>query len=193
VTIPFPSESAEYRRARIRLLEQEIEPRRATEAVAQAPRGHPMTTPARSGSDRLRSVGRTDSEVPRQMGIGVSPRPACRTGAPLSPLPARPCGHPDDAEPFSLIGRKLSPSFRLEHIILAPGAERPADAVTQRLALVVVEQGDVELELTNRLCRRFASGAVLYTAGLRLRLIRNVGANMVLMSFLARRADEESP
>jgi hypothetical protein len=129
----------------------------------------------------------------QQTAIGVRRRPASRTGATSSPLPARRCGHPDDAEPFSLIGRKLSPRLRLEHIILAPGGERPADAVTRRLALVVVEQGEVELELTNRLCQRFASGAVLYTAGLRLRLLRNVGANMVLMSFLARRAEEESP
>jgi predicted dithiol-disulfide oxidoreductase (DUF899 family) len=39
--IAFPGESAEYRAARNRLLEQEIELRRATEAVAAARRGLP--------------------------------------------------------------------------------------------------------------------------------------------------------
>jgi predicted dithiol-disulfide oxidoreductase (DUF899 family) len=41
MSITFPGESAEYRAARDRLLEQEIELRRATEAVAVARRGLP--------------------------------------------------------------------------------------------------------------------------------------------------------
>ena len=41
MTITFPGESAEYRAARDRLLEQEIELRRATEAVAAARRELP--------------------------------------------------------------------------------------------------------------------------------------------------------
>ena len=39
MTVTFPGESAEYRAARNRLLEQEIELRRATEAVAAARSG----------------------------------------------------------------------------------------------------------------------------------------------------------
>src|SRR5213596_4355065 len=41
MNITFPGESAEYRAARDRLLEQEIELRRATEAVAAARRALP--------------------------------------------------------------------------------------------------------------------------------------------------------
>src|SRR4029453_5285528 len=41
MSIRFPGESADYRAARDRLLEQEIEQRRATEAVAAARRGLP--------------------------------------------------------------------------------------------------------------------------------------------------------
>jgi uncharacterized protein DUF899 len=41
MVIEFPGESAEYRAARDRLLEQEIELRRAMEAVAAARRGLP--------------------------------------------------------------------------------------------------------------------------------------------------------
>jgi len=41
VSITFPGESADYRAARDRLLEQEIELRRAMEAVAAARRGLP--------------------------------------------------------------------------------------------------------------------------------------------------------
>ena len=41
MTIAFPGESAEYRAARNRLLEQEIELRRAMEAVAAARRRLP--------------------------------------------------------------------------------------------------------------------------------------------------------
>ena len=57
----------------------------------------------------------------------------------------------------------------------------PAGAVT-------VQQGEIELELTNRACQRFTSGAVLYTAGFSLRAIRNVAGVPALMSFLSRRA-----
>ena len=98
----------------------------------------------------------------------------------------------DDFGRVSLIGRKLSRRFRLELIVLVPGAERPPDAVTRRAALVVVERGEIEIELTNRVCQRFGSGAVLYTAGLPLRVIRNVAPETVLMSFLSRGAHEES-
>jgi predicted dithiol-disulfide oxidoreductase (DUF899 family) len=41
VSLTFPGESAEYRAARIRLLEQEIQLRRAMEAVAAARRELP--------------------------------------------------------------------------------------------------------------------------------------------------------
>jgi predicted dithiol-disulfide oxidoreductase (DUF899 family) len=41
VSLTFPGESAEYRAARIRLLEQEIQLRRAMEAVATARRESP--------------------------------------------------------------------------------------------------------------------------------------------------------
>jgi len=45
MTIAFPGESAEYRAARNRLLEQEIELRRAMEAVAAARRRLPPGDP----------------------------------------------------------------------------------------------------------------------------------------------------
>jgi predicted dithiol-disulfide oxidoreductase (DUF899 family) len=45
VTIAFPGESADYRAARDRLLEQEIELRRATEAVAVSRRALPPGGP----------------------------------------------------------------------------------------------------------------------------------------------------
>lgn len=116
---------------------------------------------------------------------------AARAGEGKTP-PPRPADPLDDTRRFSLLGRRPSPQFQLEQIVLVPGGERPPDAVTRRPALVVVEHGEIELELTNRLRKQFASGAVLYTAGLPLRVIRNVGADTVLMSFLSRRADEES-
>lgn len=93
---------------------------------------------------------------------------------------------------FSLVGRTWSRPFQLELIALAPGDERSPDELTRRLALVVVEYGEIELELTNRVSQRFASGAVLYTTGLPLRVIRNVGPDTVVVSFLSRCTDEES-
>lgn len=45
MTIAFPGESADYRAARDRLLEQEIELRRATEAVAVSRRALPTGGP----------------------------------------------------------------------------------------------------------------------------------------------------
>ena len=55
MSIAFPGESAEYRAARDRLLEQEIELRRAMEAVAAARRElHPVGSSRRTTSSRAR-------------------------------------------------------------------------------------------------------------------------------------------
>ena len=101
VSITFPGESADYRAARDRLLEQEIELRRAMESVAAARRALPpggvvaedyafQSRPRRRAEHR-EAVGavraRQDSLVDLQH--DVPPRPRRR--------PARPDGRPDSA------------------------------------------------------------------------------------------------
>jgi len=110
VSIRFPGESADYRAARDRLLEQEVELRRATEAVAAARRGLPPGGPVpedyvfeAAGADGLPTTVRmselfrdgTDSLVVYQFmfprGYGGE-RPGPQTGkTALLPLEEGPC------------------------------------------------------------------------------------------------------
>ena len=110
MSIRFPGESADYRAARDRLLEQEVELRRATEAVAAARRGLPPGGPVpedyvfeAAGADGLPTTVRmselfrdgTDSLVVYQFmfprGYGGE-RPGPQTGkTALLPLEEGPC------------------------------------------------------------------------------------------------------
>ncbi|ACZ84014.1 hypothetical protein Aros01_03353 [Streptosporangium roseum] len=58
---------------------------------------------------------------------------------------------------------------------LACGEARPYDPAEWRDAIVRVEGGQVELETADGARRRFGHGAVLWLAGLPVRVLRNPG------------------
>jgi hypothetical protein len=61
-------------------------------------------------------------------------------------------------------------------ITLAPGGERPFDEAEWHDALVLVEQGAVELASATGASWRFATGDMLWLDGLWLRALNNPGA-----------------
>jgi quercetin dioxygenase-like cupin family protein len=87
----------------------------------------------------------------------------------------------------SFLGRRLPPGFELRVVTIAPGCVRPYDDGEWRDALVVVEQGEIELESLGGTRRRLPHGAVLWLAGLPLRALHNPGAETALLAAVSRR------
>jgi hypothetical protein len=74
--------------------------------------------------------------------------------------------------------------FALRVVALAPGDERAYVAAEWRDALVVVEQGEVELRGAGGTCRRFARGDMLWFDGVPLAALHNPGGEpAVLLAF----------
>jgi hypothetical protein len=99
-----------------------------------------------------------------------------------------------DTAPVSFLHRRLSASFDKSVVTVEPGGRRPYRAAEWDGALVVVESGEVLLECADGGARRFATGAVLWLAGLGLVALHNPGADpAVLVAVSRRRAtpDEE--
>ena len=80
--------------------------------------------------------------------------------------------------------------FRRRLVLLEPGESRCSGDAEWRDALVVVEQGDVELECAAGGRRRFSGGAVLWLEGIDLRVLHNVGAGPVVLLAVSRRRAE---
>lgn len=72
-------------------------------------------------------------------------------------------------------------------MVLAPGAERPYDEAEWRDALVVLERGQVDLELVEGRRWRLREGSVVWLSGLPLSAIRNPGAEPALLVATSRR------
>jgi hypothetical protein len=95
-----------------------------------------------------------------------------------------------DQAPLSLLGRPLPPSFERRVIVLPPGHTRAYNPAEWGGALVVVEQGQVELESMDGNCRTFVSGDVLWLDGLPLRALHNHGRVAAVLAAVSRRATE---
>ena len=89
-----------------------------------------------------------------------------------------------------VLGRPLLPAFVQREVVLAPGAERAYVAAEWRDALVIVEQGSLEVVGFSGACRRLECGAVLWLAGLPLRALRNPGSVNTTIVAISRRSDE---
>ncbi len=87
---------------------------------------------------------------------------------------------------FSLLGKRLPPG--LEVRLLAIDQARPFDATEWRDALVVVESGNLEIELTAGTAVRFSAGAVLFLTRLEPRGLRNGSHGAALLSVARRRS-----
>jgi len=78
-------------------------------------------------------------------------------------------------------------AFDARAVVLAPGEARRYEPAEWQGALLVVECGELELEWgsAGRLC--LGPGAVLWLEGLRLRTLRNPGAEPAVLVVVARR------
>jgi hypothetical protein len=90
----------------------------------------------------------------------------------------------------SLLGRPLPPAFVRREVVLAPGAERAYVAAEWRDALVIVEQGSLELVGSSGIRRRLESGAILWLWDLPLRALGNPGSVNTRIVGISRRTDE---
>ncbi len=93
----------------------------------------------------------------------------------------------DDGEPLTFLGRWLSPAFERRYVRLAVGDRKPHRDAEWEGALVVVEDGAIELECTAGGRRRFESGAVLWLSGLPLVAMHNPGPGPALLVAVSRR------
>ena len=96
----------------------------------------------------------------------------------------------EDAELVRLVTRPdLPPTFERWQLLLAPGAERPADPGEWAGALVLVERGrlDVDCRVGGR--HTFESGDLLVLGWLPLRTLRNPGPEPVRLVAVRRRGD----
>ena len=83
--------------------------------------------------------------------------------------------------------RGTSTPFVRRTVVLEPGTSRPSDDAEWRDALVLLVQGDVDLECAAGGRRRFHAGAVLWLAGIELRVLHNVGVDVVVLLAVSRR------
>lgn len=92
-----------------------------------------------------------------------------------------------DAHRLSFLGRPLPVAFTLLAVTVAPGTEQDLDAARWHDALVVVERGAIELDATDGSRASFATGAVLFLAGLPVRAVCNRGAEPAVLVAVRRR------
>jgi hypothetical protein len=77
--------------------------------------------------------------------------------------------------------------FEVRRVAVAPGRARPYDTAEWRDALVVVEQGRIELECLGGCRLTFERGAVLWLTGLPLRALHNRGPEPAVIAAFTRR------
>ena len=99
----------------------------------------------------------------------------------------------EDAELIRLVTRReLLATFERWHLILAPGAEKSTDAGRWAGALVLVEQGRVEVDCARRGRHTFETGDLLVLGWLPLRMLRNPGDVSVRLVAVRRRGDRRT-
>jgi hypothetical protein len=87
---------------------------------------------------------------------------------------------------LSFLGRSVPPQFRLRIVAVEPGCEQAYVEAEWLDTLVVVEQGEVDLEWVSGSRCRFVRGDVLFLAGLPLRALRNPGDEPMLLAAVSR-------
>jgi hypothetical protein len=95
----------------------------------------------------------------------------------------------DGGESLSFLGRELPETFACREVSIARRSERPYDGREWAGALVVIEQGELELECRGGSRSRFARGSVLFFESLPLRTLRNPGEETLLLTAVTRRCE----
>jgi hypothetical protein len=86
----------------------------------------------------------------------------------------------------SFLGRDVPPGFDLRVVIVPGGAERAYVDDEWRDALVVVEDGVIDLECKGGAVGHFRAGDVLWICGLGVRTLRNPGEAPAVLAAVAR-------
>ena len=92
---------------------------------------------------------------------------------------------------LSFLQLPLPRAFDLRLVTIPAGSARPFEPREWEDALVVVEQGSVELECVRGGRRAFATGSVMFLTGLPLRTIRNRGPEPALLAAVSRIPQKE--
>jgi hypothetical protein len=100
----------------------------------------------------------------------------------------------DDADPRFDLARAPARRFESRTVRVPPGGEQPLVAGEWRDALIVVREGEVELETRSGCRLRLVLGDVACFEGLSIRLLRNPGAVPAVLDTVRRRpTDEPNP
>ncbi|MGB2567053.1 hypothetical protein ACPFP2_01170 [Micromonospora citrea] len=100
----------------------------------------------------------------------------------------------DDGEgPLSFLHSRLGPDMEMRVVALPPGGALDYDEADWRDAIVVVEQGQVELEAVGGTRQIVGCGDVLWLAALPLRALHNRGAVTATLVAVSRRAHSGPP
>jgi hypothetical protein len=91
----------------------------------------------------------------------------------------------------SFLGRRVPHGFQVRRIVIDCGAERGYDESEWVDAIVLVEEGEVELECVQGSRNRFGPGDVLWLVGLPLRVLRCAGDGPVALIAVSRPASDE--
>jgi hypothetical protein len=93
-----------------------------------------------------------------------------------------------DGDRITLLGLSLPASLELRAVVLAPRATLAHDDADWRGALVVVEQGTIDLVTRGGARRRLPRGAVVWLDGLSLGALHNPGPAPAVLAAVSRRA-----
>jgi hypothetical protein len=93
----------------------------------------------------------------------------------------------------SFLGSRVPRGFEVRRIVVDCGAERIYDQAEWLDAIVLVEEGEVELECVRGSRHRFGRGDLLWLAGLPLRVLRCRGSGPVVLLAVSRPTDELHP
>jgi hypothetical protein len=93
----------------------------------------------------------------------------------------------DCLDRLSIAGRALPPAFVRREIVVPPGDERPYDPEEWVDSLVVVKDGEIELECRAGHLATFRRGDILWLTGLPLRVLRNRGTEPAVLVAVSRR------
>jgi hypothetical protein len=93
---------------------------------------------------------------------------------------------------LSLLGRSLPPAFELRLVAVAPDHPRAYAEADWRDALVIVEDGEIELECLDGGRHSFQRGDVIWLIGLRLRALHSRGLRPAVLAAVSRRSHAEA-
>jgi hypothetical protein len=90
-------------------------------------------------------------------------------------------------DPRSVLRGDLPPEFDARAVAIAAGRTRTYDETEWKDALVLVDEGEIELLCVGGITHRFRRGDVLWLAGLALRGLHNRGTEPALLVAVSRR------